>query len=128
MNNAMGVVNEQLLGYGFWLEVQGKHPDALKIKASDEWSDWIGGQSKTIKSLATSTEVEDTIKILDYYKEDQARAGAAKKDKKDRSAKKKKDDLHKHSSRSKAEVSGKGTKASGDKDDEEAGWNEAGKS
>ena len=127
MGNVLEAVNEQLNGYSFWLEVQEKHPDALKIKVSDEWKDWISDQPKAMKALAGSQEVEDTIKILDYYKEDIAKAKVASKDDKDRGKKKKKDDLHKHSARTKTEVAGRDKKDTGDSDDEEAGWELGGK-
>ena len=109
MGNVVEAVNEQLHGFSFWLEVQEKHPDALKIKVSDEWKDWISDQPKAMKALAASQEVEDTIKILDYYKAD---IGKAKRKTKTSSPRKR---------------SARRTSKDVDLDDEQAGWDLGGK-
>jgi hypothetical protein len=69
MGGIVEAINEQLIGQAYWLEVLQKHSDALDIKASDEFHDWIGKQSKEMKVLAASVDPKDGIALIDYYKE-----------------------------------------------------------
>jgi len=102
-------------------EVLRKHKDMDDILVSKEWAEWLPKQSKGVREhLALSLDPEDGIKVLDLFKEDQARAKADEFDKQAREKKNKKDDLHSHTMRQKKTIE----KPSGiDENDETAGFN-----
>jgi hypothetical protein len=65
----LDAVGERLDGQAYWLEMLQVHPDALDIKASKDFKDWINKQDKGMRLLAASGEPRDGIKLVDYYKE-----------------------------------------------------------
>jgi len=99
-----------------------RHQDMDAILESKEWQEWLPKQSKGVREhLALSLDPEDGIKVLDLFKEDQARAKAAEFDKAAKDKKDKKDQLHSHTMRQKKTVE----KPSGaDENDESAGFND----
>lgn len=110
-------------GRWYWENLREEHPDAWKINQSKEFNDWLNNQSDKIKRLAVSPDPENGILVLDAYKKTIADTNAAKHDDAAGARKKRKDDLHKHSLKSKKAVAGKSKP--GDMSDEEAGWREA---
>lgn len=110
MGNIVEAVNEQLVGQSYWLQVLQEHPDGLDIKASDEFQDWIGKQSKNMKTLAASVDPKDGIALIDYFKEDTGKV-------------KKKTTAASRSRKRSARRTEKGV----DMDDEKAGWDLGGK-
>jgi len=122
---AIGEIQQQLEIDWYWREVERQHPDAWKIDQTPEFREWLNGQPMRIKRLAVDPDPENGILVLDAYKETIAKKKAAEHDDAAGASKKRKDDLHKGTLRTKKSVAGK-TKP-GDMDDEEAGWREAGK-
>lgn len=101
-------------------EVLRKHKDMDDILASKEWAEWLPKQSRGTRYLSTSLDPEDGIKVLDLFKEDQARAKAAEFDAKAREKQTKKDNLHGHTMRQKKTIE---KPAGTDENDETAGFN-----
>ena len=105
LSSVVGEVNEQLLGQAYWIEMLQAHPDALDIKASEDFKKWIREQDKGMQTLAASVEPKDGIKLVNYYKEATGKA----------------------SRKTTHAASRKRRARSADKDEEQAGWDLAGK-
>lgn len=114
--------SDEALGfYMFWHEVNKVHSDGEAIIKTKEFQDWVGSQSNLIQKLAESGNPDDAIALFDFYKEEQAKAAAKKHDDDKRDKQNKKNDLHKHTTRSKQAVDKGG---GDDKDDFKAGFDE----
>jgi len=85
----------------FDTDVTEVHSDYKQIKKSDEFIGWVNKQSAKIKAMAKASTPEDGIMILNYYKEDVAKASVKKFDDKKSKEKARHDNLHKSTMRSK---------------------------
>jgi hypothetical protein len=111
----------------FMSTVQGTHADALTIVKTPEYKKWFGNQPKKIQMLSDSSNPQHAIALLNYYKEDTAKANVEEIDKKNQDKHNKKVGVHKASLRS---ITSKDTskKTVEDKDDESEGFDEYNKS
>lgn len=101
----LDIYEATLSAYAWWDTVRDVHPDARKIKDSKEFQEWLEGKDDATKRLASMTaEPEDAILVLNYYKEDIAKKAVKEHDDKAKDEKKKVDDLHKETMRSKSET------------------------
>lgn len=105
--------------------VQEEHPDVRKIDRSKAFSEWYEGQTPAMQKMVLSPDPDHGVMALSAYKESIAKTKAAKHDKTASAKKERKDDLHKGSLRTKEAK--RGAEKTGDRDDEKAGWDEAGK-
>lgn len=102
-------------------EVAVKHKDVREIMPSKDFKDWLAKQPKKIRDLSTKLDSECADAVLTYYKEDVAQRKVNEHDKKLGDKKKRHDDIHLDTNRSK----GATPKAKGaDKDDAEAAFDE----
>jgi len=102
-------------------EVAVKHKDVREIMPSKDFKDWLAKQPKKIRDLSGKLDSECADAILTYYKEDVAQRKVNEHDKKLGDKKKRHDDIHLDTNRSK----GATPKAKGvDKDDAEAAFDE----
>lgn len=115
-------IGNALTTFAFWDTVRDAHPDGKKVAKSDEFKAWVKGQSKSIQGLYSSSDPDDAISLLDFYKEDQAKKTVKKHDEGLRGEKKKKDGLYGEGMRSKPATSK--SPGGGDKDDIQAGFEE----
>jgi len=89
----------------FWDQIVEKHSDARKINKSPDFLNWLDEQDEPLKRLAENMQTpDDGILILDFYKKSRAKKKAADYDGKAKSNKKKTDDLHKGTMRTRQSV------------------------
>ena len=118
--------NTRLADIGFWFDLSAYgHADALQIVKSKGYQDWVAKQNPGVKKLADSPEIEDAVKVLNYYKEEVAQGKVDAHDSKLRDKKKRRDDMLMGTIDNKP--AGPGKKATGKADDEAAFDEEAGK-
>lgn len=116
-------LQDQLDGYAWWGEVLEVHSDAKKVNKSKEFNTWLDKQRLGIKAMAgANASPQDAIDVLDFYKEETAKANVAEHDDDLKKKKKKKDDLMKGVLKGKQTIPK--TEAEIAADDERAGWEE----
>ena len=118
-----GAVKEVLSQVSYERLVLEKHTDAMTIiygSGKEEFHKWLEKQSERTKDLARSTDPEDGILILDYYKEDTAKKKTAEFDKKAKDKKKEHDDIHLSTERSKKTIVDRGIEYTPGRGEEEA--------
>jgi len=105
LNNIVNHVVAKQSDAEFWGTITDKHSDAKAVNGSKEFLDWLDKQDAPIQRIAKNMETpEDGIMVLDYYKKSGLKSKADDADKKARAQKKKSDDLHRGTMRSKANV------------------------
>lgn len=105
LNNIVHQVVAKQSDAEFWGAITDKHSDAKTINQSKDFLDWLDKQDPPIQRIAKNMESpDDGIMILDYYKKSQEKAKIDKANKEAKDKKKKNDDLHKGTMRSKANV------------------------
>lgn len=115
-----------LHSFFWWDAVTEKHADAKQVKADKKFQTWFDDQPDNIKRFgAEEASPGDAILLLDFYKEDIAKKGVKKHDDTARDKKKRTDDLHKGTMRTKTDTSA--TDGEVDMDDDEAGFEEGAK-
>ena len=115
-----------IYAFYWWDTVTQKHSDAKQVKASKDFQAWYDDQPDNIKRFgAEEASPDDAILLLDFYKEDIAKKGVKKHDDTARDKKKRTDDLHKGTMRTKTDTS----VADGEinMDDAQAGFEEGAK-
>lgn len=122
-SGAVENLQNQLDGYAWWSEVLEVHSDAKKVNKTKEFNTWLDKQRLGIKAMAgANASPQDAIDVLDFYKEETAKANVKDHDDTARDKKKKKDDLMKGVLKGKQTVPK--TEAEIAEDDERAGWEE----
>jgi len=105
LNNIVNQVAAKQSDAEFWGTITEKHSDAKTINQSKDFLDWLDKQDSPIQRIAKNMESpDDGIMILDYYKKSQEKAKINKANKEAKDKKKKNDDLHKGTMRSKVNV------------------------
>jgi len=105
LNNIVNHVAAKQSDNDFWGTITDKHSDAKAVNQSKEFLDWLDKQDAPIQRIAKNMEApEDGIMVLDYYKKSQEKAKVNDASEKATAQKKKSDDLHRGTMRSKANV------------------------
>jgi hypothetical protein len=97
------------------------HGDFLGIIHSDKYQKWIEGESEGVKMLASSSDPDDSVKVLNYYKESVGKAKVSDHDKAAKDKHSRKNDLLKGTKTTKP--AGPAKKKT-DENDDEAAFNE----
>ena len=106
----------------FWGAITEVHPDAKKVNADPKFTAWLKKQDAPIQRIAQNmSDPADGIMVLNYYKATETKGDVDKLKKTAADKKKKTDDLHKGTMRSKPTVKKSG---GADPDDAEASFNE----
>lgn len=113
----------QLNLYAWWDEVTMVHSDGKKVAASKEFNTWLDKQRLGIQTMGgPNGSPQDAIDVLDFYKEETAKANVGEHDDAARKKKKGKDDLMKGVLKGKQAIPK--TEDQIAEDDAQAGWEE----
>jgi hypothetical protein len=97
------------------------HGDFLTTIHTEEYQGWLKGESEGVRTLAKSSDPDDAVRVLGYFKESVGKAKADKHDKGAGDKHKRTNDLLKGTETTKP--TGPGKKKT-DKNDDEASFNE----